>query len=94
MVGTCVSTVGVAISDVVLTRAGGVQRRLESSLSCDVGTSALQLRPIVPMSVNSDQVRSRLRCSTHYLTLTVLVYDPKLTGSPGCSFGKSRALCR
>ena len=41
MVGTCVSTVGVAISDVVLTRAGGVQRRLESSLSWDVGTLEL-----------------------------------------------------
>ena len=51
VVGTCVSTVGVAISDVVLTRAGGVQRRLESSLSCDVGTSALRLRRTVPRSV-------------------------------------------
>ena len=51
VVGACVSRVGVAISDVVLTRAGGVQRRLDSSLSCDVGTSALQLRRTVLRSV-------------------------------------------
>ena len=51
VVGTCVSTVGVAISDVVLIRAGGVQRRLESSVSCDVGTSTLRLRLTDPRSV-------------------------------------------
>ena len=49
--GTCVSTVGVVTSDVVLIRAGGVQRLLVSSLSCDVGTSTLWLRRIVPRSV-------------------------------------------
>ena len=49
--GGCISTVGVVISDVALTRAGGVSRPLETSVSRDVGTSALRLRRIVPISV-------------------------------------------
>ena len=51
VVGTCVSTVGDAISDAVLTRTGGVHRPLETSLSRDVGTSDLRLRRTVPRSV-------------------------------------------
>ena len=47
MVGSCISTVGVAISDVVMTRVGGVHRQLESSQSRDVGTSALPLRSTI-----------------------------------------------
>ena len=47
VVGTCVSNIGVATSDAMLTRAGGAQQRLVSSLSCDVGTSALRLRRTV-----------------------------------------------
>ena len=52
VVGRCVSTVGVAISDVVLTHTGGVQRRVDSSQSRDVGTStsSLRLRGTVPRS--------------------------------------------
>ena len=51
VVCNCVSTGGVAISDVVLTRAGGVQLQLETSLSRDVGTSVLPFRSTVPRSV-------------------------------------------
>ena len=50
VVGSCVSTVGVAISDVVLTHTGGVQRCVDSSQSRDVGTSSLRLRGTVPRS--------------------------------------------
>ena len=65
VVGIFVSTVGVAISDVVLTRAGGVHRRLESSLSRDVGTSAVRLQRIVPRSVLTKYDRGSIRCSTN-----------------------------
>ena len=51
MVGSCVSTVGVAISYVVLIRVGGVHGPWETSLSRDVGTSALRLRCTVPRYV-------------------------------------------
>ena len=50
VVGSCVSTVGDAISDVVLTHTGGVQRRVDSSQSRDVGTSSLRLRGTVSRS--------------------------------------------
>ena len=68
VVGTCVSTVGVAISDVVLScrRCPTTRlRRLVSSLSCDVGTNALRLRRIVSRSVLTKYARdSGVRLAT------------------------------
>ena len=75
VVGTCVSTVGVAISDVVLTRAGAwcpTTVGVITVVRCWNQRSAVATHS---PDVGSDKV-PRLRCSTHYLTLTVLVSDP------------------
>ena len=57
VVGSCVSTVGAAISYAVLTHTGGVQRRVDSSQSRGVGTRGQDYKRFSSMDW----------CSTHNL---------------------------